>query len=122
MDASLATVAKSGLYSDLSGTPSIPTDTSDLTNGAGYITDAALDDYVLDASLATVAKSGLYSDLTGTPSIPTNTSDLTNNSGFITIADVSTGFEVLAWRGTQAQYDVLPSYDANRIYIILPTT
>lgn len=34
----LATVAKSGKYSDLSGTPTIPTNNNQLTNGAGYIT------------------------------------------------------------------------------------
>ena len=34
----LAAVASSGSYSDLSNTPSIPTDTSDLTNGAGFLT------------------------------------------------------------------------------------
>ena len=36
--ASLATVATTGNYSDLSGTPTIPTDNSQLTNGDGYIT------------------------------------------------------------------------------------
>lgn len=34
----LATVATSGSYTDLSNTPSIPTATSDLTNDSGYIT------------------------------------------------------------------------------------
>lgn len=36
----LATVASSGAYSDLSGTPTIPTNNNQLTNGAGYITSA----------------------------------------------------------------------------------
>lgn len=36
--ASLATVATTGDYSDLSNTPSIPTATSDLTNDSGFIT------------------------------------------------------------------------------------
>lgn len=35
----LATVATSGLYSDLTGTPTIPTKVSDLTNDAGYTTN-----------------------------------------------------------------------------------
>jgi hypothetical protein len=35
---SLATVATTGSYTDLSNTPSIPTATSDLTNDSGYIT------------------------------------------------------------------------------------
>jgi hypothetical protein len=36
----LATVATSGAYSDLTGTPTIPTNNNQLTNGAGYITSA----------------------------------------------------------------------------------
>ena len=35
---SLATVATSGAYSDLSGTPTVPTNNNQLTNGAGYTT------------------------------------------------------------------------------------
>lgn len=34
----LATVASTGAYADLTGTPTIPTATSDLTNDSGYIT------------------------------------------------------------------------------------
>jgi hypothetical protein len=52
----LATVATSGSYNDLSGTP----------------------------SLSSVATSGLYSSLSGRPTIPANTSQLLNDSGFIT--------------------------------------
>jgi len=37
---SLATVATSGSYSDLSNKPSIPTNTNQLTNGAGFLTSA----------------------------------------------------------------------------------
>ena len=62
----------------------VPTDTSDLTNGAGYITSAALptktsdltndgsdgtSTYVEADDLATVATTGAYSDLTGTPTL-----------------------------------------------------
>ena len=84
-------------YSQITGTPSIPTKTSDLTNDSGFITSSALTGYAtetyvdnevdaLDQTLATVAKTGSYSDLSNTPSIPTKTSDLTNDSGFITNA------------------------------------
>jgi hypothetical protein len=34
----LATVATSGAYSDITGTPTIPTNNTQLTNGAGYLT------------------------------------------------------------------------------------
>ena len=53
----LANVATTGSYNDLTNKPSIPTDTSDLTNGAGFITSA---------------------------DVPTKVSDLTNDAGYIT--------------------------------------
>lgn len=102
--ASLATVATTGAYSDLSGTPSIPTATSDLTNDSGFITlsdvpaqvqadwtesDSSDPSYIAHKpTLAAVATSGDYTDLSNTPSIPTATSDLTNDSGFITSSDI----------------------------------
>lgn len=52
----LATVATTGAYSDLSGTP----------------------------SLATVATTGSYNDLSDQPTIPTNNNQLTNGAGYIT--------------------------------------
>ena len=100
----LATVAMTGDYTDLSNTPSIPTATSDLTNDSGYITlsdvpaqvqsdwtesDSSDPSYIANKpTLAAVATSGDYSDLSNTPSIPTATSDLTNDSGYITLSDV----------------------------------
>ena len=41
-----ANVAFSGAYDDLTGTPTIPTATSDLTNNSGYVTSSALNGYV----------------------------------------------------------------------------
>lgn len=49
----LATVATSGSYNDLLNKPTIPTDTADLTNGAGYITSSALSGYQTTANLVT---------------------------------------------------------------------
>ena len=67
--ASLADVATTGAYSDLTGTPTIPAaqvqsnwNESDNTSKA-YIQNKP--------NLAAVATSGAYSDLSGTPSIPT---------------------------------------------------
>lgn len=48
-----ASVATSGSYNDLSDTPTIPSDTSDLTNGAGYITSSALEGYQTTSNLVT---------------------------------------------------------------------
>ena len=88
-------------YTDLSGKPSIPANTSDLTNDSGYITSAdvptATSDLTNDSGFITSAGapvqpgdlfSGSYNDLTDKPSIPANTSDLTNDSGFITSVPV----------------------------------
>lgn len=45
---SLATVASTGDYSDLNNPPTIPTQTSDLTNDSGFITLSDLPDYVIE--------------------------------------------------------------------------
>ncbi len=57
----LSTVATSGQYSDLSGLPSIPSKTSDLTNNSNFVSSS---------NLATVATNGSYNDLLDKPSIP----------------------------------------------------
>lgn len=57
----LATVATSGLYSDLSGTPTLST----------VATSGAYSDLTGTPTLATVATTGAYSDLTGTPTLAT---------------------------------------------------
>ena len=49
---SLATVATSGAYADLTGKPTIPTNTNQLTNGAGFITGYTETDPVYLASVA----------------------------------------------------------------------
>ena len=57
----LATVASTGAYSDLSGTPTLAT----------VATTGAYSDLSGTPSLATVATTGAYSDLTGTPTLGT---------------------------------------------------
>lgn len=84
LDQTLATVAKTGSYSDLSNKPDLTIyelkseaftgDYNDLTNKPD------LSVYELKSE----AFSGNYNDLTNKPTIPTKTSDLINNSGFIT--------------------------------------
>jgi len=70
---SLATVATSGLYSDLSGTPAIPADVSDLTDTTNLLVhfSGAYGDLTGAPVLATVATSGSYTDLSSTPTILT---------------------------------------------------
>ncbi|RED97027.1 tail fiber domain-containing protein [Marinoscillum furvescens] len=105
-----------GAYSSLTGAPTIPTKTSDLTNDTGFITSAndadanptnEIQDLQYNASQLSLTNDpdntivdfsawdqnasddfdGNYSSLVGTPSIPTKTSDLANDSGFITSAN-----------------------------------
>ncbi len=85
----LATVATSGAYSDLSGKPTVPSSTTDITEGANlYFTDARARSAISATgslsynsttgaisytapTLATVATTGAYSDLTGKPTLGT---------------------------------------------------
>ena len=86
------------LLADKADTDDIPTDNAELANGAGYITNSALNGYATEqwvenqgyaesSDLATVATSGSYNDLTDKPTIPTvptNVSAFTNDAGYLT--------------------------------------
>lgn len=85
---SIATVATSGSYSDLSGTPqSLPA--SDVSAWAKEANKPSYSYSEISGtpSLATVATSGSYTDLSNTPTIPTAVSQLTNDSNYITNTD-----------------------------------
>lgn len=103
----LATVATTGDYTDLSNKPTIPTvptNVSDFTNDAGYLTSFTEADPVFTASAAygiTASDitawngksnfSGSYNDLTDKPTIPTvptAVSSFTNDAGYITGSDL----------------------------------
>lgn len=98
----------------------VPTDTNDLTNGAGYITSASLptktsdltndgadgtSTYVEADNLATVATSGSYNDLSNKPTIPAAqvNSDWNANSGVAEILNKPT----LATVATSGSYNDL---------------
>ena len=78
----LATVATSGAYSDLSGTPTLAT----------VATTGAYSDLSGTPTLATVATTGAYSDLSGTPTLATvaTTGAYSDLSGTPTLATVAT--------------------------------
>ena len=69
-------------YSALTGTPTIPTNNNELTNGASYITASSTD--------TLTNKSISYSQITGTPTIPTNNNELTNGASYITASSTDT--------------------------------
>ena len=78
----LADVAKTGAYSDLSGTPTLAT----------VATTGAYSDLSGTPTLATVATTGAYSDLSGTPTLATvaTTGAYSDLSGTPTLATVAT--------------------------------
>ena len=88
----------SGKYTDLTGKPTIPTKTSELTNDSNFATVTLLDskaDKVHNHSYTELDDlptlfSGDYKDLIGTPVIPSKTSELTNDSNFATTDLVNT--------------------------------
>ena len=135
----LATVATSGAYADLSGTP---TKLSDFNNDTGFITSASLptktSDLVNDGAdntsvyveadeLASVATSGAFNDLSGKPSYTATglsasktITTLSQSDG--TIAATASDIQIrpvqvkVGSSGDEAQVetnDVLPIFDAN---------
>lgn len=64
----------------------VPTDTGDLTNGAGFITTAALANYYTKSE---TYSQGEVNSLINGLNIPTKTSDLVNDSGFLTAVPIA---------------------------------
>jgi len=80
----LATVATTGAYSDLTGTPTLAT----------VATTGAYSDLSGTPTLATVATTGAYSDLSGTPTIPTDFVSAASGGTFTGNVDFSAGIDV----------------------------
>ena len=131
-------------YSQITGTPTIPTATSQLTNDSGFITGVAWNDVTNKPTFATVATtgdyddltdkpdlsvyelktdafSGDYDDLTNKPTIPTDTSDLTNGAGFITSSALS-GYATETWVGNQGYITGITSSDVTTALGYTPGT
>jgi hypothetical protein len=108
--------AGSGAYNSTTGVITIPTNTSQLTNGAGFATTSYVDSAVqakdntdeitegstnrfftdarARAAVSFTAGSGAYNSSTGVFTIPTNTNQLTNGAGYVTssgVTSVATG-------------------------------
>ena len=82
--ADLSTVATTGDYDDLIDKPTIPTDTSDLTNNAGFITSSALSGY---ATQTWVGNQGYITGITSgdvTTALGYTPYNSTNPDGYIT--------------------------------------
>ena len=110
--ADLATVATSGEYSDLINPP---TNVSDFTNDAGYLTEHQdISGKANISDLDDVAFSGDYSDLSN---VPTNVSSFTNDAGYLT-SYTETDPTVPAW----AKASTKPTYTAAEVGALPDTT
>ncbi len=125
----LASVAKTGSYSDLINKPVIPTATNQIENNSGYITidhkhpisDVTGLQTAIDSKLSTtanvpasqvtglssVAVSGSYTDLTNKPVFPTKVSSFENDSAYITLAQVPA--VSISWADVQNKPVTFPS-------------
>ena len=110
-------------YATVSQIPTVPTSNTAFTNDAGYITDAAIENLVTSAQVETQITSKGYATVSQIPTVPTSNTAFTNDAGYITsaaIADkVSSTSVSTIWKGTQADYDDIPTKDPNTFYIIL---
>lgn len=123
----------SGSYNDLTNKPTIPTvptNVSDFTNDAGYITSDDISgktnqsDFTAHTANTTVHVtaqdksnwnsksdfSGDYNDLSNKPTIPSKTSDLTNDSGYITSSALD---DYTTTATTSALNNVVTAHTAN---------
>ena len=86
----LSTVATSGSYDDLINKPTIPTDTNDLTNGAGFVTSSDLDGYATETwvdqqgYITGITNEDITTALGYTPYDNSNPNGYTSNIGTVT--------------------------------------
>jgi len=121
-----------GAYASLTGSPSIPTDVSQLTDSSSLLvhTTAFSGVYTdLTSKPTTIAGYGItdafdssnafpYANLTGTPTLPTAVSDLTNDSGFISSVPAQTFASLTSKPTTLAGYGITDAstVDTNTTY------
>ena len=126
----LCTVATSGKYCDLTGTPTIPTDNCQLANSCWYTTcigtlvESDLQPYAKSCDLCSVATSWKYCDLTGTPTIPTDNCELGNGCGYITNAvDDLTNYYLKCETYKKCEVDnLIANFWWFEVVSVLPTT
>lgn len=118
---SLANVATSGSYNDLSNKPSIPTATSDLSNDSGFITVSALSGYATESwvnnkgYITGISSSDVTTALGYTPY------DSSNPAGYITSSALSpyalsSSLSAVATSGAYSDLSGKPNYGAGLSY------
>ena len=108
---SFATVATSGSYTDLSNKPTIPTNTNQLTNGAGYITSSG--SITGNAASATILKNsrkiwGQSFDGSGDVSGALSGVSSITASGAVSCASLTASGEVTAYSDRRLKIDIKP--------------
>jgi len=119
----LATVATTGAYADVTGTPTLATVAttgaySDVTGTptlATVATTGAYSDVSGTPTLATVATTGAYADVTGTPTIPVAGTDFVAQTGGTFTGDVSFGDNDKAIFGAGSDLQIY--HDGSHSYI-----
>jgi hypothetical protein len=122
---SLATVATSGSYSDLTNKPALFDGAYTSLTGAPALFDGAYSSLTGAPSLATVATSGAYSDLSGTPTLATvatsgSYDDLSDKPSIPSITGLlswTTAPATAASTGTTGQI----AYDSGYLYVCVST-
>lgn len=117
LDSSLATVAKTGAYSDLSGTPTLAT----------VATSGSYNDLSNKPNLATVATSGSYSDLSNKPTLGTAAAKNSTNAitqGSTDLAESGAVFTGLAGKANKSTVKTatLSAGSTTVTFTQLPTT
>ena len=108
---SFATVATSGSYTDLSNKPTIPTNTNQLTNGAGFITSSG--SITGNAASATILKNsrkiwGQSFDGSGDVSGALSGVTSITASGAVSCASITASGEVTAYSDKRLKTDIKP--------------
>ena len=116
---SLATVATSGSYNDLSNTPTIPI----VNNATLTITQGGTTKGTFTAN----ASSNVTIDLdAGGSNVDIDNTTITENSSdqlqTVAVKDNRSGNAIKTWTGTRAQYDAITTKDSNTLYNITDDT
>ena len=98
-------------------------------DASNYVTSAQVEtqieakNYVNSGDVKSQVEAYNYATVSQIPTVPTSNTAFTNDAGYITsaaIADkVSSTSVSTIWKGTQADYDDIPTKDPNTFYIIL---
>lgn len=116
---SLATVATSGSYNDLSNKPTIPT----VNNATLTITQGGTTKGTFTANASSNVTIALDA---GGSNVDIDNATITENSSdqlqTVAVKDNRSGNAIKTWTGTRAQYDAITTKDANTLYNITDDT